>query len=73
MRVNSHLLGSRVAKLGPFYERRPFLTFYSLTLALSWSFCIPVAVSHQALIPFWPSTLFLIIGAFGPSFAAVLC
>ena len=62
----------RVTRLVSVYERRPFLTFYSLTLAISWSFWIPVAVSHQALIPFWPSTLFLIIGAFGPSFAAVL-
>ncbi len=62
----------RVARLESFYERRPFLTFYSLTLAISWSFWIPVAVSHQALIPFWPSTLFLIAGAFGPSLAAIV-
>jgi uncharacterized protein len=62
----------RVARLESFYERRPFLTFYSLTLAISWSFWIPVAVSHQALIPFWPSALFLIAGGFGPSLAAVL-
>ena len=64
--------GRRVARLDSFYERRPFLTFYSLTLAISWSFWIPVAVSHQALIPFWPSTLFLIVGAFGPSLAAIV-
>jgi len=64
--------GRRVARLGSGYKRRPFLTFYLLTLAISWSFWIPVAVSHQALIPFWPSTLFLIAGAFGPSLAAIV-
>jgi hypothetical protein len=64
--------GRRVAWLGSVYKRRPFLAFYSLTLAISWSFWIPVAVSHQALLPFWPSTLFLIAGAFGPSLAAIV-
>ena len=60
-----------VARLGSVHERRPFLTFYSLALAISWSFWIPVAVSHQALVPFWPSTLFLVAGAFGPSISAI--
>lgn len=46
--------------------------FYSLTLAISWSFWIPVAFSRQALIPFCPSTLFLIAGAFGPSLSAIV-
>lgn len=64
--------GRRVARLGSVYKRRPFLAFYSLTLAISWSFWIPVAVSHQALIPVWPSTSFLIAGAFGPSLAAIV-
>jgi uncharacterized protein len=64
--------GRRVARQGAVYKRRPFLTFYLLTLAISWSFWIPVAASHQALIPFWPSTLFLIAGAFGPSLAAIM-
>jgi uncharacterized protein len=64
--------GHRVARLGSVYKRRPFLTFYSLTLAISWSFWIPVAVSYQALMPFWPSTLFLIVGAFGPSLTAIV-
>jgi uncharacterized protein len=64
--------GRRVARLGSVYKRHPYLAFYSLTLAISWSFWIPVAVSHQALIPLWPSTLFLIFGAFGPSLAAIV-
>jgi uncharacterized protein len=64
--------GRRVARQGAVYKRRPFLTFYLLTLAISWSFWIPVAASHQALIPFWPSTLFLIAEAFGPSLAAIM-
>jgi uncharacterized protein len=64
--------GRRVARLGSVYKRHPYLAFYSLTLAISWSFWIPVAVSHQALIPLWPSTLFLIFGAFGPSLVAIV-
>ncbi len=64
--------GSRVARLAWVYKRRPFLTFYLLTLAISWSFWIPAAVSYQALVPFWPSTLFLIAGAFGPSLSAIV-
>lgn len=64
--------GSRMAQLALVYKRRPFLVFYSLTLAISWSFWIPVAFSYQALIPFWPSTLFLIAGAFGPSLSAIV-
>lgn len=63
---------SRATRLVSVYKRRPFLTFYSLTLAISWSFWIPVAVSHQALLPFWPSTLFLIFGTFGPSLSAIV-
>ena len=65
-------MGSRATRPASVYKRRPFLTFYSLTLAISWSFWIPVAVSHQALLPFWPSTLFLIFGAFGPSLSAIV-
>jgi len=64
--------GRRVAGLGSAYKRRSFLTFYSLTLAISWSFWIPVAVSHQVHLSFWPSTLFLVAGAFGPSLAAIV-
>ena len=64
--------GRRVARLESVYKRRPFLVFYSLTLVISWSFWIPVAVSYQALIPFWPSTFFLIAGAFGPSLSAIV-
>ena len=64
--------GSRVAQLALVCKRRPFLVFYSLTLVISWSFWIPVAFSHQALIPFWPSTLFLVAGAFGPSLSAIV-
>ncbi len=64
--------GRRAGRLEPVYKRRPFLAFYSLTLAIPWSFWIPVAVSHQALVPFWPSTLLLIAGAFGPSLAAIV-
>lgn len=64
--------GGRAARLGAVCRRRPFLAFYTLTLVISWSFWVPVAVSYQALIPFWPSTLFLIFGAFGPSLSAIV-
>jgi hypothetical protein len=64
--------GGCAARLGAVCRKRPLLAFYALTLVISWPFWIPVAVSHQALIPFWPSTLFLIFGSFGPSLSAVI-
>ena len=64
--------GGCAARLGAVCRKRPLLAFYVLTLVISWAFWIPVTVSHQALIPFWPSTLFLIFGSFGPSLSAVI-
>lgn len=64
--------GRQAGEPASVHKRRPFLTFYSLTLVISWSFWIPVAVSSQALLLSWPSIFFLVAGAFGPTLSAIV-
>lgn len=54
-------------------KRRSLLAFFLLAFAWSWLFWVPIALASWGLLSFrLPSTLAALIGAFGPSLAAVV-
>ena len=53
-------------------KRRSLLAFFVLAFGISWAAWVPVAAASWELVPFRPPfTLAALIGAFGPSLAAI--
>ncbi len=65
----SHRTGMALRSLS---QSHPLLAFYLLTLAVTWSFWIPVAASSRPLLPAHMPPLLLVAGAFGPSLSAIV-